>query len=248
MDELNLLARRQAKIPEPPPAVVQEARQQLLDRMAVASVIPLRRRISTRTGLSVAAAVAVLATGATVAVTVTGNHHSARPVADPGHQVAGAALRPTNTRPVISAAVLLNTAAAQTLRNGDPKPAASQFTKVSTHSWEAITVQGSASPTAATTTFLRENLTEEWAPANPRATWYFRMTDTIATRFFSADDQAYVRQNYPRELKRTVGTSSGKDGQATQYLVDGQPSGPPSAAVPATWGGSDARFPGRPTP
>lgn len=251
MDELTLLTRRHADVPEPDAATLQTARRRLVDRMATPDVAVLadRRRRGLRRAAVAVAAVAAVAAG-TIVIAGTGDDGSGRSK----HRAAGPPSAPASVSAaprMVTAAQFLDSAAAKTVRAGDPTLAPGEYTYVRTHAWFADNYDApnpgsapsgpSGSPVPAVkparqVTALGEDQYEVWVPKSSNGTWYWRYTRPIATKFFSAADRRYVEKVFGSSLKRQVEYYSGKHGQIQHTITAGKPDGPAAEPVPVTWG------------
>jgi hypothetical protein len=209
MNELTLLRRLRDDVADAPADVLADARRQLTQRQLSERPRPTtpRRRPAMRRRIVIAAATAAAVTGGLVALNA--NEAST-------HQ---ATTRPPSTHSapaLVSAATLLDQAAAHTLRAGDPTLKPGQFRYVRTHAWYSVAEADNG------IYYLTEQRLEKWIPANEKATWYWQYTRPVDTKFFSAADERYVRTHNPDALKLGVERDTGRLGVIlTEHNADG---------------------------
>jgi hypothetical protein len=189
MDDLEMLSRMRADVPEADPLALRRARRQLLARAVGPRLTVARsrsRRLVLRTAVAAGLA-AVLAGGIVAADSLTSN----------GRPVTGASAEAAN---------LLNLAAAHT--RPDPAIRPGQYRYVVTHAWYGTSFAESGRDIS----YLTEQKYEIWIPATETQTWYWRYTRPMDARFFSAADERYVRQQHPDWLVPHVELYTGTAG------------------------------------
>lgn len=201
MNELDVLTRARADVPEADPAVLADIRAQLLT--APSQVRPFRRRYVVG-----GAAVAAAAAAAIVIATAGGANTSGEPSATPHH-----------LPQITLAAKYLSAAADHAVLGRDPTPGPGQYLHVTTHSW-AISENVFA---ARVVWLLTEGRGQLFIPADRSGTWYWNDTSAVGHRFLSAADAAYIEQHQPELITPSTTVSSGKDGREDTTIYPSTP-------------------------
>jgi hypothetical protein len=177
MNDIDLLARLRADVPEAGADVITQARVQLMDRMTPpVAAPPRRRRVGRR--LAVVAGVAAAVAAAAVTANVVTVHHK---------PLGGA---------TADAAALLSQAADAAARSADPPLQPGQYRYVRTHSWDANLNADDGH------TYLGEQLREEWYASAGLED--IRTTGPIATKFFDQAYETQLRAAHPEDfVKKT---------------------------------------------
>ena len=209
MDDIELLSRMRADVPEVDPLALRRARRRLLARAVGPRLSEVRsRRRRTAVRFAVAAGLAAVLAGGLVATDSLTN--SGRPV----------------TGASADAAELLNLAADRTQATPDPVVRPGQYRYVVTHAWYGNAIVGFPEDRDRTMFYLTEQRYEVWIPFNESGIWYRRYTRPLSAKFFSAADERFIRLHHPDWLRPQVELYTGANGGMA----------PNQAAPQADWG------------
>ncbi len=190
MDELDLLNRMRADEPGPDAAVLAAVRGRLTvdDRPGLAGGQRWRRH-----ALIGVAAAAALAAG-TVAVIDSGSHPA--PTRATGNRTVPSTAPGTRPAPArvrfVSAAQVLDSAAAYTRNAGLTTIGTGQYTYVRVHAFSTRQIIGERAVTV-----FSSSIEQDWLPPSPTGIAFERLDYNLAVRYPNPTDKAYLDHNAP---------------------------------------------------
>jgi hypothetical protein len=242
MDDLELLGELRASVAEPDPIALRRARRRLLERAVGVQVAQVRHRRRMAVRVAVAAGLAVVVAGGTVALDGTTRH---------GRPVTGGRA---------DAATLLRLAADRSIAEHDPAFGPGQYRYVRTRT--GGTNGSTQLDDGRWLNFLTDELIEVWIPYDETQDWVRRDT-TLGTRFLSKADEKLARDKFPELFAgNRPETSRGpcgllarpghiawsnKDGGVTEMPISQAPPEVrnrrrPTSCDGGDWGSPNARF------